>query len=404
MEGLGANGTTAEKTYRQIYGIEPDRITIPRYGQQQYEAILASGTAGVKSVRKRYSGHSMGAAGLMFAKDLMLADEDQIRESNSVHRMKVMADTGTATLEGQRLAQHMFELGPHEPLEYFPYSSFCHFNPVYRKGTVMAGTYPEGAPLRTRAQAFATRALVGAGKLAGRTGLDHIPGVSSAVNLGTRFLMGGEGENVGAGTHTHSDSIRQDRAVDMQQAELRAYEGLSPIQLRRSLQDNVPSIIFIGENDRITPPDLQEAAIAAELARLDQLGITYVKPIVLRVPTGHGIPFDDFMRTGSELLATLGDLNVEDRARVAENRGLIQAAINGTVQPELLIEIGRMALLSQEAATSSLIEPSNSAIETGPLYPALMSATPKFMASAHFRAQYVTELLNLMRSRASLKA
>lgn len=401
MEGLGANGSMAEQTYREIYDIEPDRITIPRYGQQIYEVLLNLGVAGLDDVKKYLIGYSMGGAGLSFAKDLIISDEAQIRDSMAVAQIRRRGQLGEDSLEVQREERINHELLPNEPLKYFPVTSFFFFNPVYRDATVMAGAYPENSPISLRARAVATHAIVNVGKYVGKRRLDRIPGVPQAVDIGTRILMGRMGPQGAASAQLHGENIRRDSAVDLQEEELRAWRGLDPTQVRNINQNNAVSVTLIGSNDNITNPKLQKAAIQAELDLLKKLGHKYVPPIVLEVPTGHGLPYDNFMRAGYDLIATLGDLDVDDRERLSKNLELVQAAINGTIPAEFLYEIARTAYNSEQAANSRLIEGSDSpsAPEYQHLYTALINATPKMMKSAFYRSKYVNELLQLMRAR-----
>lgn len=389
MEGLGANGTRAEQVYREIYHIEPDQTTIPRYGQQMYEAFLNSGTAGISGLKKRYLGYSMAGAGLTVAKEMMISDEEQIRESYAVEAAKRRIKTGNDHIAIQKEERGHWELRQGEPLMFYPDSSFFHFNPVYADVTVMAGSYPADASLALRAQAVGSNALTHLAMFAGRNHLDSIPGVNKLIQVGTHLLMGGKGEQIGHSVRAHGQSMVEDPyAVTMQEAGIRAFRGLSPSQLARIHQDNSSSWVLIGTRDRITHPKLQEDAIQREVqAMMEERDC--VPPQVLKVPTGHGLPYDEFMQAGYNLLAVLGDLDKEGRDVITGNIEYVQSAINGTVPVELLHEISDAALRQV------------SEVKDGSEYTALINATPRFMKSAHFRAQYVTELINLIRKRYS---
>jgi hypothetical protein len=388
MEGLGANGTRAEQVYREIYHIEPHQTTIPRYGQQMYEAFLNSGTAGITGLKKRYVGYSMGGAGLTVAKEMMISDEEQIRESYAVEVARKRYKEGK-DIAVQKEERGNWELKQGEPLTFYPDSSFFHFNPVYPDVTIMAGSYPPDAPLTLRAQAVGSNALTHLAMFAGRNHLNSIPGVNELIRAGTHLLMGGRGEQIGHSVRSHGKSLVEDHdAVTMQEAGIRAFKGLSPGQLARIHQDNASSWVLIGTKDRITHPELQEKAIKGEVQAMMKER-DCVPPQVLKVPTGHGLPYDEFMQAGYNLLAVLGDLDKEGRDVIGRNSVYIQAAINGTIQVELLHEISDAALRQV------------SEVQDGSEYPALINAKPRLMKSAHFRAQYVTELINLIRKRYS---
>lgn len=406
MEGLGANGSKAEQIYRDIYQIEPDRITIPRYGQQIYEAMLNSGIAGLQAIHKTYIGFSMGAAALSHAHDLVVADEEEIRESTAVAGVKARAVNGMDSTAIVREERRMNELQPHEALSFFPNSAMFYFNPAYEGVTTLGGRVSPDAPLRDKIQARATQAVLHIGQLTGREGFRRLPIVPGVVSWATDKLMaGGKGSpERKISSQIHSGSIRDDQAVSFQEQEIKTYEGLTPAQVLRISRGNVPSYIFLGNNDRITLAGLQRRVIQRHAQILDQAGPGYLPHIVFETPNGHGLLFDELMEEGPVLLDVLADLSPHDQMNVRLNIEWIQAAITGDLPDYLYGEIAQMASADETSANNRLFfDPSG---ETQPkcIYPTLKTATPDAMKSPAFRARFVSEYIQLIRNRSRTQA
>jgi hypothetical protein len=406
MEGLGANGSKAEQIYRDIYEIEPDRITIPRYGQQIYEAMLNSGIAGLQAIQKTYIGFSMGAAGLSHAHDLVIADEEEIRESTTVAAVKARSVNGLDSNEIVREERKMNELQPHEPLTFFPRSAMFYFNPAYQGVTTLGGTVSPDAPLRDKLQARATQAVLHIGQFTGREGFRRLPIVPKVVSWATDKLMAGgqASPDRKISSQIHSDSIRDDQAVSFQEREIKTYDGLTPTQVMRISRGNIPAYVFLGNKDRITLASLQRRVIERHAQILDEAGPGYLPHIVFETPNGHGLLFDELMEEGPVLLDVLADLSPHDQMNVRVNLEWIQAAITGDLPDYLLGEIAKMADTDERSANSRLFfDPTG---ETQPMciYPTLKSATPDAMKSPAYRARFVSEYIQLIRNRSRTQA
>lgn len=406
MEGLGANGSKVEQMYRDIYQIEPDRITIPRYGQQIYEAMLNTGIAGSQGIKKTYIGFSMGAAALSHAHVHMIEDEEEIRESIAVSGVKARMVHGMGMEEVVREERDSAELTTQENLRYFPNGSIFYFNPAYPGVTTLGGRVSPDAPLKNRLQARATQAVLHLGQLTGNPHLRRLPIVPNVVAWATDTLMSGGQASSERKTSSriHSSSIRDDTAVTMQEAEIKAYEGLSPADLRRISRDNIPAFIFLGNNDRITLADLQRKVIERQHRILDASGPGYFPTTVIETDSGHGLLFDQLMEEGPVLLDVLADLSPHDRMNVRVNLPWIQAAINGDLPEYLYGEIAQMAAQNEASANSRLFFDPSGGTEAKCIYPTLKTATPDAMKSHAFRARFVSEYIQLIRNNSRTQA
>lgn len=400
IEGLGANGTKADQFYRDIYQVEPDSITIPRYGEQIYHAMLASGIAGLEGIKKTYIGFSMGAAALNHAHDYIIRDEQEIRESRALKGVRERAVNGEPIDDVQNEERVKNTLETNEPLEFFPSSAIFYCNPAYEGVTTLGGVINPEAPLSIKIQAKLTRALLHLGQLTGKNVFRRLP-VRSVVDYATDVLMGGGVASPDriASSKVHSRSIRHDPAVPMQEAGLIEYTGLQYAEVLNTNRNNIAAYTFFGKNDRITLRELQRRVNEEHARILKAAGDNYIPNTVFETPNGHGFLLDEFMEDGPVLLDVLADLSAHDRLNVGLNRELIQLAINNEFTSEQYREIAVLAQQQEERANIRTYYDPSGERNSQPIYPTLQIATPELMKSHAFRARFVAEYIQLIRNR-----
>jgi polyribonucleotide nucleotidyltransferase len=127
-----------------------------------FPAYSVGETGRFGGMNRREMGHGFLAEKALIpiipAKEKMISDEEQIRESYAVEVARRRYKEGK-DIAVQKEERGNWELKQGEPLTFYPDSSFFHFNPVYPDVTIMAGSYPPDAPLTLRAQAVGSNAL-----------------------------------------------------------------------------------------------------------------------------------------------------------------------------------------------------------------------------------------------------